>query len=261
MQKSLKKSPLKDKPLRNPGQSLQREIDKVYENDVTESALLITITVFLSVVCWLIWFFKVPPLTTAVVSTVYAVAGTVYGIWKLNKTKQHIKLLKMARDGEKTVAEHLEELRNEGCHVLHDLVGQNFNIDHIIVSSKGIFAVETKTRSKIGDKNEIVEFNGEYIKIDGYDISEDINIQTEAQRVSLKKILQESTGKSFHIRSVVTFPGWFVKHTGRNKDGNLSVLNPNQIQSFMKYQSSVLSDEDVNLVTFHLKRYIRTKVD
>ena len=64
----------------------------------------------------------------------------------------------MARDGERDVAEYLNDLRKLDCYVLHDLPGKDFNIDHIIVSKQGVFAVETKTFSKSTEKNEIIVF-------------------------------------------------------------------------------------------------------
>lgn len=36
----------------------------------------------------------------------------------------------------------------QGYHVYHDFVADKFNIDHIVVGSAGVFAVETKARAK-----------------------------------------------------------------------------------------------------------------
>jgi hypothetical protein len=47
--KKYKKSPPTDKPLRNPGQSLDEEINKIYENDVT------TYLMWASAVCLFLW--------------------------------------------------------------------------------------------------------------------------------------------------------------------------------------------------------------
>jgi Nuclease-related domain len=42
---------------------------------------------------------------------------------------------------------YLERLRAEGADVFHDVPSENFNIDHVVLSLHGFFAVETKTRS------------------------------------------------------------------------------------------------------------------
>ena len=42
-----------------------------------------------------------------------------------------------------------------GAYVFHDVPADNFNIDHVVVSGQGIFAVETKgfTKPKRGGGN------------------------------------------------------------------------------------------------------------
>ena len=46
--KNNKKSPLTDKPLRNPGQSLDEQINKLYQNDVNDYAMYAAIVIFLA---------------------------------------------------------------------------------------------------------------------------------------------------------------------------------------------------------------------
>jgi len=40
------------------------------------------------------------------------------------------------------------ELMLDGFRVFHDIKAKDFNIDHAIVGLSGVFAIETKTRSK-----------------------------------------------------------------------------------------------------------------
>jgi Nuclease-related domain len=256
MQKSLRKSPLKDKPLRNPGQSIQQEIDKVYDSEFLEPLVLMVMTFCMAGTAWLQYVFKTPPLVMAVVSTLFFLGASLYFLRKFQMGKKKISTLRLARDGEKTIAEYLEELRADGCYILHDLPGKNFNIDHIIVSARGIFAIETKTRSKSTEKDEIVVFNGQSIKIGEFETRE-ITKQAEAERVSLKKIIEEATGKTFPVKSIVTFPGWFVKTTGRDSTGSLFVFNPNYFATFVKKQPRTLSDDEVKQVVSQLEKYIR----
>jgi Nuclease-related domain len=256
MQKSLRKSPLKDKPLRNPGQSVQQEIEKVYDSEFLEPLVLMVITLCMAFTAWLQYFLKAPPLVMATISTLFFLGSSLYFLRKFRIGKKKISNLKLARDGEKTIAEYLEELRADGCHILHDLPGKNFNIDHIIVSARGIFAVETKTRSKSTEKDEVIVFNGQTIKIGDFETFE-ITKQAEAERVSLKKIIEEATGKTLPVKSIVTFPGWFVKTTGRDKNGSLFVFNPNYFATFVKKQPKTLSDDEVKQVVSQLEKYIR----
>ena len=46
------------------------------------------------------------------------------------------------------VAEELEKLRADGAEVIHDVPAPGFNIDHVVLSRRGFYAIETKTWSK-----------------------------------------------------------------------------------------------------------------
>ena len=51
--------------------------------------------------------------------------------------------------GERAVAEELNQLIRAGCYVFHDVPMAPYgNIDHVLVTPKGIYAVETKARRK-----------------------------------------------------------------------------------------------------------------
>ena len=53
--------------------------------------------------------------------------------------------------GERHVADVLEELRSNGYRPIHDIVGDGFNVDHVLVGPGGVFAIETKFRSGKGE--------------------------------------------------------------------------------------------------------------
>jgi hypothetical protein len=42
-------------------------------------------------------------------------------------------MLMQGREGEKAVGQYLERLRARGYQVLHDIPGENFNIDHVLI--------------------------------------------------------------------------------------------------------------------------------
>lgn len=69
-------------------------------------------------------------------------------------------------------------------------------------------------------------------------------------------MLQETTGKSFTVRALVLYPGWFVKTLDRG-NGEVVVLNPKQLSSFLEKCEVKLCHEDIQLATYHLSRHIR----
>jgi len=55
----------------------------------------------------------------------------------------------------------------------------------------------------------------------------------------------------------VAIPGWLVKMTNSN-DSGIWALNPGGLPTFLNNQQEVMSLEDVQLVSNHLSRYIRS---
>ena len=70
----------------------------------------------------------------------------------------------------------------------------------------------------------------------------------------LKRTLEESTGKTFLIKPVILFPGWFVDSP---KDSEIWVLEPKQFPYYISKKKEILSLENKKLAAYHLSRYIR----
>ncbi len=170
------------------------------------------------------------------------------------KAVGELKRLRRARDGERAVAEYLDTLREGGHRVFHDVVGTGFNIDHIIVGPKGVFTIETKTLNKREGQNAILRFDGKAVHVGTSMLPDNPVPQALAQVTWLKRTLLESTGKAFAVRPVVVFPGWFVEASDRSE---VWVLEPKALKGFLEREPLRLSPEDVTLIAFHLKRYIR----
>ena len=248
-----KHNPLKAKPLRQAGQSVQEELDKVIDEHFISYGLVIVFIFAYTVSEWIRWYFHIPPKPVHV--TILSLLIISYCLIKLLGIKKQIKALKLGRDGEKVVGEFLERLRQDGCIIYHDIVGDNFNLDHVVLSTKGIYVIETKTYSKPKNKQAKVHYDGTHLIIDSIGNKDEILVQVEAESSWLKEILSESTGKVFNIKPIAVFPGWFVESTNHNK---FWVLNPKGLPKFIQNQKESISKEDLQLTAYHLSRYIRT---
>jgi len=51
-------------------------------------------------------------------------------------------------DAELSVGQELNQLMRQGAVVFHDLPADGFNIDHVLISALGVFAIETKEYTK-----------------------------------------------------------------------------------------------------------------
>ena len=168
-------------------------------------------------------------------------------------------MILQGREGERAVGQYLEKLRSDGCVVFHDIVAKNFNLDHVIVSKKGIYTIETKTYSKPEKGEAKILFDGEKLSIQGTGSYNQPVIQVNSAATWLKNTLEASTGKTFKVKPVILFPGWFVESTAQGKKSNTWVLNPKALPAYMKNQPELLTQEEAQMAVFHLCRYVRVK--
>ena len=255
-QRPVLRSPLKDKTLRNPGQSVDKAIFDVKDSYLDNLVvLIITGTIFAAAL--LQWLTKVPPLTMVFVGASYFAVALIFYVPKMVKKVAEGKRLRQARDGERAVAECLDLLRDDGHRVFHDIVGPNFNVDHVIIGPKGIFTVETKTLNKYVGKDAHLYFDGERVYIGELELPDNPVPQGRAQASWLKKLIGDSTGKTLSVKPVVVFPGWFVERTSGADQSDTWVLEPKALRGFLKSEPVRVKPTDVELAVFHLKRYIR----
>ena len=184
------------------------------------------------------------------------VAVVVGGI-QLARIRRRVKTLKLGRDGERAVGQFLERLRVGGARIYHDIPGDGFNLDHVVIAPQGLFVIETKTWAKRSPNDKVV-FDGTRILVGGRIPSRDPVRQIHSAVDWLRRTLEESTGKRLPIRGVVVFPGWFVNPMTPEAKKEIWVLEPKALPSFIEQEPVRLSDADMALAAFHLGRYVRT---
>ena len=180
-----RRSPLKQKPLRNPGESVQLERQRLIEDEWIPYVFLAVMAAVVALFEWVRWYAKTPPQPVALsVVALLAVTSCTYKFFSVRKRNR---ALRLGEEGEKAVGQSLEDLRSRGCRVFHDIVADGFNIDHVVVSPRGIFVIETKTYSKSNRGKGVIEFDGEHILVDGWepDLVKDENRLSLAMLVKL----------------------------------------------------------------------------
>ena len=73
----------------------------------------------------------------------------------------------------------------------------------------------------------------------------------------VRECLQKGTGKTFDVKPVVVFPGWYVDRQKMVTHSNAWVLNPKAIAAFSENEKTKLSEEDVRLASVCMELYIR----
>jgi hypothetical protein len=104
-----KRSPLKSKPLRNPGQSLREQRVDVIFNKVMAPVMMSLLFLLWAALEWIRYFFPGPNYPW--VSTCIALGSVVYAIWQFLQHWPKVKVLRLAEEGEKAVGQFLDTLR------------------------------------------------------------------------------------------------------------------------------------------------------
>ena len=250
-----RRSPLKDPPLRNPGQSLDERIYDLTYDYVVWPVLFASFLVILAGLEWFRYLRTIPP--SPAIYSVGASLALGFAIYRVSRGWPQLTALRLGRNGEKEVGQNLEQLRERGYVVFHDMIGDGFNVDHVLIGPAGVFTVETKTHRKSGVKKAKVVFDGQTIVIDGHKSGRDPVVQAKAQATWIAEVLRQSTGRTYNVFPVIVYPGWFVQYTGPKKR-QIWILNPKALVSFLDHEPSQLSREDITLAQFHLDRFIRT---
>ncbi|MEX0901389.1 MAG: nuclease-related domain-containing protein [Pseudohongiellaceae bacterium] len=249
------KSPIKQKPLNNPGETLEREITEFKNEKLAGYALAITLLILLPAWEWYRWVFDPPvsPITVSVVSVV----GIGFFLYRVVKLRRDLRHLYQGLAGEKTVGQLLESLRSDGATVFHDIPGSGFNLDHVVIHHSGIYVIETKTYSKPDKGKAAILYDGKSLRFPGNIERDAPLIQVTAGAKWFQEIVKESTGLAFDVRPVVVFPGWYVQSSVKASKGQTWVLNPKALMTFISSGRRALQDDQVSMVTAHVSAYIR----
>lgn len=253
-QPAKRRSPIKNLPVRQPGQSLRDQIvELLFDRWLVywvialcfglATGMLLIAVIFGSAVFPII-------LCTTIAAVSFSLALT-----RGRSAWRRIGNNKLGQIGEEAVGQYLEEkLRPLGAQVLHDIPMDGFNIDHVVIHTTGIYAVETKTHSKPAKGRCDVRYDGTQITVNGFTPDRDPVVQASAQSTSLRDLLESSTGKRFKVQPVVLYPGWYVSSSAQWPD--VWVQNEKQLPSTIQHQKPFIDEPDVHLATYHLKRYV-----
>jgi hypothetical protein len=250
-------SPFTEKLIRPAGEGLRLLIEAAREKLIDHLLLLVFLLLLPGWLALMIrpldHFFNQGVLLATLIGA-YAVAWRKWP--KIKGLREDLRRLRLGFDGERYVAEELNQLMRQGYRVFHDFVvdwkpGCQFNIDHVLVGPDGVFVVETKTRSKKrdpGSGNKLgyqVEFDGEAIRFPGGPWSTAEIDQAKGAAKELRNWLKRSGQSWVEVRALVAIPGWWVEAENLASSGVQPVkglatripglgrvrLNPGQIQT------------------------------
>ncbi len=255
-----RRSPFTDKFLRSPGESLNRKIMEINDEIITCLVWVMTIPLMLySTYISMLYFRSLQPsLSTIALICILGIGFIIYCFWKLIEFLNTRRRYRLGYEGEIAVGQELNQLMRDGFYVYHDFFVDKFNIDHIVVGPSGVFAIETKARSKPTSKDRKadakVKYDGKCLQFSNATDVESIE-QAKRQGEWLSKWLRSAVGEPVRVRPVVALPGWFVERTA---SGGISVINPKNFRSIVKPKNgSNLSDQMISRIVHQLERKCR----
>ncbi len=248
------KSPLKTAPLRLPGQSLELEIDDtLYDGFV--APLLITLLMIV-LTGWEWWSYFNPRTPNPWVFSTVAIAVAIWASWRARATIGKVKQLKLGRDGERVVGQFLERFRSDSF-LFHDVPNGDANIDHVLIGTRGLFTIETKTMRKPERGDVRIKFVDGRLLANGKELERNAAIQAKAQARWLSDFFGEAGFKAY-VQPVVVFPGWFVEPFDMKAAG-VWVLEPKALIAFIENEPERLTREEVKAQMLALSAYIRAQ--
>lgn len=152
--------------------------------------------------------------------------GVYYG-WLMIREMPQGRKLRQAIRAEQAVAQELAASLAGDNRIIHDIQAGEFNIDHVVITPAGVFAVETKSRLKppAGNGSPKVKYDGKRLEFPGWTESKPIE-QAARQAKWLADYLQKSTGETFPVFAVLALPGWFIDYSVRATEQMVRVINP-----------------------------------
>lgn len=252
-----RRSPLTRALLRSPGESLRRQVD-----DLTwDISMWLALLIVLPLMFYAAYLSQASPFgikVSALYMTIAALIADGYALYRLIQVAEKRRRYRQGLDGEMAVGQELTELLKDGMSVYHDIPADKFNIDHIIVGPKGVFAVETKAHSKskagMGDAEVKVRVDGSTLVFPNWRETEWVE-QTRRQAKWVSAWLTRATGEKVDARPMLALPGWFIDI---EKSSDVLVVNPKYSRVLMqKIKGTPLTDAQIQRVSYVLEKICR----
>jgi len=252
-----RKSPLNIELLRSPGQSLREEIVDI-SIDIIGSLLMIPMVGLIMYSVIVTEQISSPERSHLLLVYLGLIGGGGVCLCLGIKTYRMLKQrndLRLGYECELAVGQDLYELIRYGFRVFHDFPADSFNIDHIAIGPTGVFAIETKGRSKqvnAEKENWKLSFDGETLRFPSWSESKPIE-QARRQAVWLSKWIEAATGTPQQVVPVLAFPGWFISRT---KPSDLRIYNGKGSYHLAKGQR-ILPDDRIQAISYQLDNKCR----
>ena len=258
------------KLLRGPGESLQQQIAAIDDKLFTWILNILGVPFILLASTAGVYFLSGKPAFDGFAAIVIQYLLPLVFVWTICSIICVLRLLSKRRNlylgyfGERIVSENLDPLRAKGAAVYHDVPitanHDRVNIDHVVVCSAGIFAIETKTRRKGPAREGAIE--GKII-YDGAQLAypwggDTFGLSQAANHARWLENTLDTTGiPNAPVQAILTFPGWRIEQTEAAAQSAVRVLTPAQIPIHLGTLPHVLGANQIQQIAQQLETLCR----
>ncbi len=255
-----RRSPLTGDLLRSPGYSIQVQIDE--RRGRVDEVLVLLVALPLSMYAVHLtqsYFFGSRESAFRVALTVLiCIVTIVWGTLRLLSLTRELDRLRIGADAEMAVGQELDQLRRVGAAVFHDVPADKFNVDHLVIGPSGVFAIETKGRSKPirgrGSEDASLRFDGQLLHFPGWSEAAPL-AQAQRQAKWAADWLTRAVGSPVDARPVLAIPGWWIDLKGKS---DVLVFNGKNPRFLLGMKGQSLSAEMMQRICYQVEQRCRT---
>ncbi len=247
-----RRTPLTVQLLRSPGESLSKQVEDLSE-ELDTYFIFFTLIPLLCFSSYLSMRYLGNQKVSWLAILIPYAAFMVYFSFKFSTLLKKRNSLRLGLDCERAVGQELNQLMLDGYQVYHDFPAENFNIDHVVIGTNGVFAVETKGRAKLVQGNVKIIYDGQGLQFPTHYEREPIN-QAKRQADWLAKWLTSAVGAEVAVKPALVFPGWYID---RKKPGLLIYSGENPRVVYKNAGGSVLSAEMIQRIAHQVEQRCR----
>lgn len=217
-----------------PGQQL---VDRVADSqeEMLLSVILMYFSIPLMLLAWALHRLPAERIRFDSNAWLFVLGGLAMMGYGLQRLARHLHARNAARDGllaERVTGMQLNRLVTRGCTVLHDLPCEDFNVDHVVVAPRGVYAVETKSfrrpkGSGSGGNESLhrVRYDGVGLRFPDFATKAPVE-QAARQAQWLQRYLRDKLQRDIPVIPAVALPGWFVERDEAGKRAEVVVFTP-----------------------------------
>lgn len=253
------------------GESLQKKIRDL-EFSYYE---IVIVPIYFGILAIFSWLISIGIMQFNYISAIVLTAITIFTVVraykKYKKNSYTLSKYRMGLEGERYVGEMLNKISSDTIKVFHDIPGDRFNVDHIIVSTRGVFAIETKHYDRT--KGHEFFFDGNMIE----------RMEKDGRRFRCPKLLPQMEGEARFIHDeikqrtdldipvikVAILIGCFI-HTPAELDkdkcikryfGRYWITNEKLFESMFMEEKEIYDDSVVKLISTHMNEFVKIEID